>query len=355
LLRGRAHAVSFQFASDLALADARFRSMFRLPITLGTLVFHQGVRCAMNIDPLMTGQVALTALSNVAFAMAIGAFVFERWLASDGAAMPASPAHPAWQRAHAALLATALVLLLAHTGWLLYEVAAANGTTTVAAIGVVPALIARTRFGYGWLAGFAGAALLLFAALTHRGGRIGYALCWIAAAAFAVGEGLAARAGAHSAFPVALGAALHGLHVLALGAWGGVVMAGGFVVVPAVETSVARRSFIRLAERISLWSVWAALAVLASGALDALRGAGGVPLVVVWDSPWGRVLLLKLALVVLATLLLALARASALPRLRRSASTTDAHTFSNLLHLEAGVMLGLFVASAVLTHSTLAH
>ncbi len=350
----RSPGLPFQFAFDLTFADVLICFLLRFLVTVGIVAPQSGAFCAMNIDPLMTGQVALTALSNIAFAMAIGAFVLERWLANDGAAKPASPAHPAWQRAHAALLATALVLLLAHTGWLLYEVAAANGTSTVAAIGVVPALIARTRFGYGWLAGFGGAVLLLFAALTNRGGRIGYAFCWGAAAAFAAGQALAARTGVPGGLPVALGTALHGLHVMALGVWGGVVMAGGFVVLPAVETSVARRSFIRLAERISLLSIRAVLAVLVTGALDTVRGFGGASFAVFSSSTWGRVLLLKLALVLLAVLLLGLARASALPRLRRSASTTDAHTFSNLLHLEAGVMLGLFVASAVLMHSTLA-
>ena len=40
----------------------------------------------------------------------------------------------------------------------------------------------------------------------------------------------------------------------------------------------------------------------------------------------------------------------ALPRLRRTASTTDAHTFNNVLHLEALVMIAIFVVAAVLAH-----
>jgi len=43
-------------------------------------------------------------------------------------------------------------------------------------------------------------------------------------------------------------------------------------------------------------------------------------------------------------------RTLALPRLRRTASTEDAHTFNNVLHLEALVMIGIFVVAAVLAH-----
>ena len=65
----------------------------------------------------------------------------------------------------------------------------------------------------------------------------------------------------------------------------------------------------------------------------------------------GRVLLLKLLLVALALVLGGLNRFAALPRLRRTASTEDAHTFRNILHLEALTMIGVFVAAAVLSFS----
>ena len=37
--------------------------------------------------------------------------------------------------------------------------------------------------------------------------------------------------------------------------------------------------------------------------------------------------------------------------LGRTASTVDAHTFNNVLHLEALAMIGVFIAAAVLSHS----
>ena len=62
-------------------------------------------------------------------------------------------------------------------------------------------------------------------------------------------------------------------------------------------------------------------------------------------------LTLKLALVALALVLGGLNRFLALPRLRRTASTMDAHTFTNVLYLEALAMIGVFVAAAALSHS----
>ncbi|WP_143137722.1 CopD family protein, partial [Burkholderia ubonensis] len=107
---------------------------------------------------------------------------------------------------------------------------------------------------------------------------------------------------------------------------------------------------IRIAQRLSRTSIVALAFVLATGALNAARGLGG-SLAPLDGSAWGRVLLLKLLLVALALVLGGLNRFSALPRLRRTASTEDAHTFRNILHLEGLTMIGVFIAAAVLAAS----
>ena len=56
-------------------------------------------------------------------------------------------------------------------------------------------------------------------------------------------------------------------------------------------------------------------------------------------------------LVATALLFGALNRWSALPRLQRTASTVDAHTFTGVMRVEALLMIGVFVAAAVLSHS----
>jgi len=94
--------------------------------------------------------------------------------------------------------------------------------------------------------------------------------------------------------------------------------------------------------------------VLLTGIFNMVRGSGG-SFEAIEISTWGHVLILKLALVALALVLGGLNRFSALPRLRRTASTMDAHTFTNVLYLEALAMIGVFIAAAALAHSVPAY
>ena len=299
----------------------------------------------MSAPGLMMGQVALAALVHVAFAVAVGSTLFERWLALDGALAPSAPSRAAWHRARSSLLAAAFALVLAEGGWLLYEAASMTGGGVAGGLAALPDLIGTTHVGHAWCVAFGGAAWLLMAALLYRGGRFGLAMFWLGALASAAGTasiGHAADAGVPS-----LVWAMHVVHVAATAVWGGVVLAGGIVVLPALDTSTTRTALIRLADRLSSVSLVAFSAVLISGLIGAQRGLGG-SFSTLRASPWGHVLALKLALVLLAVVLGGLNRTSALPRLRRSASTLDAHTFRNVLHLEALVMIAIFVVAAVL-------
>ena len=79
--------------------------------------------------------------------------------------------------------------------------------------------------------------------------------------------------------------------------------------------------------------------MLLTGIFNAVRGSGG-SFEAIRDEHVGHVLTLKLTLIALALVLGGLNRFSALPRLRRTASTMDAHTFVNVLYLEALAMIG---------------
>lgn len=297
----------------------------------------------MNAMGLSIGQVALAALMDIAFAFAIGSALLERWLSFEGQLTRA-----AWHRAHASLAAATFALALSDALWLVYQSASMSGLGLVMALGAVPTVIGQTHVGQAWCVAFAGAILAMAAALASRGGRGGQATFWVAAVLIAVGKasiGHAADAG-----PWSIAVAVQALHVLATGAWGGVVLAGGIVVLPALDTSITRGTLIRMAGRVSNVAATALVAVVATGLFNAQRGLGG-SLEPLSASTWGHVLTLKGALVLLAVLLGALNRTSALPRLRRTASTTDTHTFNNILHLEALVMIGVFIVAAVLAHS----
>lgn len=299
----------------------------------------------MNVDGLVIGQDALAALMNAAFAFAVGSALFERWLAVDGAQRPSAPTHTAWNRARASLVAAALVLVLADGGWLIYKAASVAGSGLLDGVAVLPDVLAKTHVGHAWCVAFGGAAVLVLAACMYRGGRLGQAVLALAVLACAGGAALLGHAA--DAGVLSFAAAMQLLHVLSTAVWGGVVLSGGFVVLPALDASTTRGVLIRMADRLSTMSLVAFVVVVATGLVGADRGLGGV-LSALRMSAWGHVLTLKLALVLLAVVLGGLNRTSVLPRLRRTAATTDAHTFNNMLHLEAFVMLGVFVVAAVL-------
>ncbi|WP_345811654.1 CopD family protein [Paraburkholderia sp. PREW-6R] len=301
----------------------------------------------MSFDGLWFGQVAMAALMNVAFAFAVGSALLGAWLARDAQAK-VSPARPAWARAQRAMLTATVVLVLADLGWLLYQAASMSGVTLPAAIGVVPTVLTQTHVGRGWAIAFAGALLLLGTAMTSQTGTLRNALLWVAVIVVSVGK--ASLGHAADAGPASAAIVMQTLHVLVTAVWGGLAMAAGLSVLPALGTSTARGMLIRTATQVSNVSVVAVVLVLISGLFNAVRGSGG-SFEAIELSTWGHVLTLKLTLVALALVLGGLNRFSALPRLRRTASTMDAHTFVNVLYLEALAMIGVFVAAAALSHS----
>ncbi|MEM5434912.1 CopD family protein [Paraburkholderia diazotrophica] len=301
----------------------------------------------MKVDGLWIGQVAMAALMNVAFAFAIGSALLGAWLANDAQAKIA-PARPAWLRAQRSMQAAAIVLVLADLGWLLYQAAEMAGVSLPEAFGVVPTMLSQTHVGFGWSIAFVGALVLALVSFARQTNVLRNALLWLAVIAIAGGKaslGHAADAGVASA---AIG--MQTLHVFTTSVWGGLVLAAGFSVLPALGTSIARGVMIRTATQLSKVSLVAVVFVLLSGVFNAVRGAGG-SFDAITGSTWGHVLVLKLVLVALALVMGGLNRFVALPRLRRTAATMDAHTFSNVLYLEALAMLGIFAAAAVLSHS----
>lgn len=294
----------------------------------------------MNATGLSIGQVALAALMDIALAFAIGSALLERWLSFEG-----QLARAAWQRARSSLVAATFALVLSDLLWLLYQSASMSGVGLGMALGAVPTVIGHTQVGHGWAIAFAGALLAWVCALAGRGGRAGLAVFWLAIVVIAVGKASIGHAVDAGWFSIAV--AVQTLHVLATGAWGGIVLAGGMLVLPALDTSTTRGVLIRVAAQVSQWAATALAVVVVTGIFNAYRGLGGA-LTPLSDSAWGHVLTLKAALVLFAVLLGGLNRTLALPRLRRTASTTDAHTFNNVLHLEALVILGVFIVAAVL-------
>ena len=301
----------------------------------------------MNDDPLWLAQTAFAALADLAFACALGALLLSGWLSREQAFAAVSPARHGWRRAARGGPIAAIVLILCSFVSLWLQSAAMSGAPIPQAGASLWLVATGTHAGIGWSVALVGGVLLLLAAsgASLSMARIGTAV--LAALIVAAGKSAIGHAADAGAFSLAEG--VQTLHLLATAAWGGIVIAGAFVL-PALDTSVARAVLIRTVARMSKAASVAVALVVLTGVFNGWRGVGG-SLAALTGSAWGHVLIVKLALVAAALAFGALNRWSALPRLQRSASTMDAHTVINVMRIEAVMMAGVFVAAAVLSHS----
>ncbi|MDR5751586.1 MULTISPECIES: CopD family protein [unclassified Caballeronia] len=303
----------------------------------------------MNDDPLWLAQVAFAALGDIAFASTLGAVLMNGWLSKEKAFAAISPARFGWTRARRIGSGGALVLAFANLVLLWLQAASMSGVPVMEAGASVWTVLTATHAGTGWAIAFAGSVLLVLATASGApmgAGRLAFAaFAALVAAAGKASVGHAADAGAFSVAEV-----VQTLHLLATGVWGGVVIAGAFAVLPALGTSLARAFLIRIAGKMSTIAVVAVVLVIATGVFNALRGLGGAASVL-QESVWGHVLIVKAVLVATALIFGGLNRWSALPRLQRTASTVDAHTVTNVMRVEGLLMIGVFVAASVLSHS----
>ncbi|WP_250512224.1 CopD family protein [Caballeronia sp. INDeC2] len=304
----------------------------------------------MNDDPLWLAQTALAALADLAFACALGALLLNGWLSREQAFAPASsvfPAREGWRRAARGGVLAAIALVLCNFASLWLQSAAMSGAPILEAGASLWLVATDTHAGIGWSVALAGSLLLLLATSVAplSMSRIGSAM--LAALIVAAGKSAIGHAADAGAFSFAEG--VQTLHLLATAVWGGIVIAGAFVL-PALDTSVARAVLIRTVARMSRAASMAVALVLLTGVFNAWRGVGG-SLAALTASTWGHALIVKIALVAAALGFGALNRWSALPRLQRSASTMDAHTVINVMRIEAVMMALVFVAAAVLSHS----
>jgi putative copper resistance protein D len=303
----------------------------------------------MSDDPLWFAQVVIAALADIAFACTLGAGLLSVWLSKEKAAATLSPARIGWVRARRLSIGGALVLAIADLVLVWLQAASMSGAPLFDGFAAVVTVVTGTHAGMGWAIAFAGSVLLVLATVSANAKgspQLGlFAVGAIVAAAGKASIGHAADAGAFS-----LAEGVQTVHLLATALWGGVVFAGAWRVLPALGTSLARAFLIRIAGKMSTMSVVAVSLVILTGIYNAWRGLGGSA-DALGASAWGHALIVKGVLVGTALLLGAMNRWSVLPRLQRTASTVDARTLTGVMRVEAVLIVGVFVAAAVLSHS----
>lgn len=186
----------------------------------------------------------------------------------------------------AAVVAAALVVALAVRAWL----------HTVTAFGWADAWLGEnlrvialeSRWGTRWQVQMLAGGLLLIAALATRRGRAGWWLFGVAALAAAATQPLLGHAGGSAWRHV-----VHAAHLIASGLWLGTL---GVVTTLALGRGGRAVEIPTLITRFSPLALGAAAVVLVSGTVVAITYVGSVAAL---SSPYGRALLVKLAVVAL--------------------------------------------------------
>jgi len=297
--------------------------------------------------------VALRALSTGAGLLLVGIFAMSLLAGRSDKATAR-----AWQRRLAVLTQTLAVLLLisgvAALGW---QVALVTGRAD--SVWSRPAwlqLLGSTQYGTIWLSRHA--LLLLMAALVLFQESEASAADWLswrleAALLASVGVGLIAWAGhAVGVDPGrALPALVNAAHLIGAGAWLGALPALALLLRSAsrVDGADARPFAVLAVRRFSRCALAVMVLIVATGAWNTVNEVGGVPGLV--GTPYGHLVLLKIALLLPVLALAAWNRQSLLPQLGGDGETVGRPAMRSLavfVTLEAAIGAALVVVAAVL-------
>ncbi|HZQ27767.1 MAG TPA: copper resistance protein CopC [Acidimicrobiales bacterium] len=320
----------------------------------GTALPDAGNRLSQAASTVATwGYGVVRFLWFAAFLLLLGALAVDRWVwrpAVDDVGAAGTPAVATFERRFRALVLVAAITLAAGTLLQLpAEAATVSGRTLTGSLAPhVLGQILRTGFGRLWLVTAAAATVALVATLVRRRAAIALGLTVAALAAAASGHARTER------LPV-LAVSMVALHLLAVALWVGglaaLLAAGlpawralpdtrrGEQLRPALLQAVVTR-FTRLA-------IVGVAVVLLTGTITALPQLG--PLGNLWHVTWGRLLLAKIVLLVVA---LALAARHLLVTPARLTQPTQARaevtTFERTSLTEAGALAAAVIIAAAL-------
>jgi putative copper export protein len=243
-----------------------------------------------------------------------------------------------------------LLLLVAGAAELLLRARTMAGGDLGSGLAAVPTVLTRTHFGGVWIA--RGAALLAVLALVGHRTRAAWITALGAGLAVACTTALAGHAADRG--DVSLRTLIDWLHVVAATVWTG----GLFCLVVVVLRRARRWPPPRLVLALRRFSTLAGVclvAVVASGVFNAWTQLGALD--ALWASTYGRILIVKVLLVLAVASLGAATRFRLLPVLRADAgsSRNAVNRLGRYVACEAGLALLVFGCTALLTDSTPPH
>jgi len=297
------------------------------------------------LESLVIAQIVLAAVQDILFAAAAGALACgvmgtrSGWLGEDKLCV--------WRTASSAVLAFTAPAYL----WL--QAAVMSGSPFAEAGPAIVAVLTESHFGKAWSVGFAGALLAALSGLRRERGSTFFAvslLLWVA--------GKAAASHAADSGDFSTREAIHVVHLSATALWAGSVIVAavllGGCVRPEDDSPGQRAAF---CSSLSHLATAALVVVLVTGFYNVLQDTAHASAALL-QMGWGRVLVAKLACVVLAIVLGGWNRMVVLPALRTRAEQNDpAYTaqqrrFDRALAAEAVIMLAVLSLAALLGHTS---
>ncbi|MGU7773835.1 copper resistance D family protein [Burkholderia sp. MR1-5-21] len=309
----------------------------------------------MNDGLLGILRLAFVALQNLGFAVVVGVLLGDRWLARR---------HSPWQEGISRRLVSALriasVGVLVSSAFAFWIHCALMSESTLLEAGpAVRSMLVETGFGHAWLVGAGLMLCVVILSLIQTGKSIRFPLGIGLALA---GVALARSNGGHpvDAGLFSLPVWVDWIHLLAVSAWVGLVLVTAYVVAPRIfdapySEHVNSAAYI---QSLSDGATLALVVLFATGAYNGWRGVRSPDDLL--ESGYGKILLLKFALVFVAAALGGHNRFFEMPRLLASlknASSTPPvkplQRFATVLHIESVALAGVLVAAAVLVSSPL--
>lgn len=310
----------------------------------------------MNDNVLSIVRFGLTALQNLAFAVLVGALLSDTWLRRK----PST-----WQSAVSKSLArsfrgAAVVAFAASVVYFWIHCAMMADTSLWEAWPAVQSMLRATEFGHAWAvtAVMLGAVIVLaFLAWEPRYNTTRFVL-WIAIAG-------AALARSHGGHPVDSGVLsppvlLDWVHLLAISTWVGLVCSAAYTVMPrlAEAASVDWLTSADYVQSLSDAATYALVALFLTGAYNGWHLVGAPANLL--GAYYGKVLLLKLAFVLVAAALGGHNRFFEMPWLLAALKQPNSSVgdrligrFTNVLRIESFVLAAVLIVAAVLVASAL--
>ncbi|QHN04513.1 hypothetical protein FTO74_14940 [Granulicella sp. WH15] len=301
--------------------------------------------------PILFLSILLSTLTDATFALMVGLLLADHWLA-----VPAflSVQHTFSERsARRLMLALIFLLILAHLARPWFLASSMSGSSSFRDnIALIPSILSSTHQGKLWYINSCAIVLLLLATLARpslRGSIRWRSRSIITILALALIAAVKAASG-HAADDgdFTLMESVQVLHILATAVWSGSILVSGFFVLPLLVRRVRPDAIWSYGEQLSRFATYAVITVLLSGVYTSDRELNG-PLAGLWTTLWGKVLLAKIAVVLIA---FAFGGASRFTCLAKDASAPRLQLLARLLLSEAVAMAVILCLSGWLGNTS---